>query len=170
VQAFAKARADLRDAQAELTNCVVEIDRYRRERDEALKEVERLRVQLAGCGVAALANTEKSQREQSAKRGDYVWCKSYEDVIDAVAREIDLRRLNDELVEMIKKFGHASTDVLEQMLKGKWVDSAGHDVSLNQAMHDVKDAVVDAVNILADGRCCWCGKKDCKPHKGLEGK
>jgi len=36
VQAFAKARADLREAQAELTNCGVEIDRYMRERDEAL--------------------------------------------------------------------------------------------------------------------------------------
>lgn len=43
MQAFAKARAELREAQSELTNCGVEIDRYMRERDEALKEIERLK-------------------------------------------------------------------------------------------------------------------------------
>jgi len=45
VQAFAKARADLREAQAELTNCGVEIDRYMRERDEALVELGQMRAQ-----------------------------------------------------------------------------------------------------------------------------
>ena len=69
------------------------------------QEVEQLRVQLAGCGVAALANTHES-RQQSAKQGDYGWSQSYQDVLDAIGREINLREQLDSSqreVETIRK-------------------------------------------------------------------
>lgn len=64
-------------------------------------EVEQLRVQLAGCGVAAMQNTEAS-KEQRAKPGDYGWSSSYGEVCAAVDREIALREANAELLEALK--------------------------------------------------------------------
>lgn len=58
---------------------------------EARREIEQLRVQLAGCGVAAMQNTLESAKER-AKEGDYGWSQSYADVCVAVDREIDLRK------------------------------------------------------------------------------
>ena len=42
------------------------------------EEVERLRAQLVGCGVAALDGSEKVE----AKQGDYGWSHSYAAVLD----------------------------------------------------------------------------------------
>ena len=53
-------------------------------------EIEQLRVQLAGCGVAAMQNTEASRAER-AKPGDYGYSGSYAEVCKAVDREIALR-------------------------------------------------------------------------------
>lgn len=54
-------------------------------------EIEQLRVQLAGCGVAAMCNTLKSREQQKCVEGDYGWSQSYQDVVTAVGREINLR-------------------------------------------------------------------------------
>lgn len=61
-------------------------------------EIERLRVQLAGCGVAAMQNTEKSIKYR-ANEGDYGYSASYSDVCKAVDREIRYREaLKDILI------------------------------------------------------------------------
>ncbi len=59
-------------------------------------DVDQLRCQLAGCGVAALENTVGS-RSRRAVRGDYGHSASYEDVCNAVDREIALREENERL-------------------------------------------------------------------------
>ena len=59
-------------------------------------EIEQLRCQLAGCGVAALENT-VSSRSRRAVRGDYGYSASYEEVCNAVDREISLREENERL-------------------------------------------------------------------------
>lgn len=61
-------------------------------------EIEQLRVQLAGCGVAAMQNTEKTTKDR-ASIGDYGYSASYSDVCKAVDREIRYREaLKDILV------------------------------------------------------------------------
>lgn len=68
-------------------------DRYDRESLAHAREAEQLRVQLAGCGVAALGGTKPPQ---VAKRGDYGWSPSYQDVLEA-RRELDaLRAVRDQ--------------------------------------------------------------------------
>lgn len=59
-------------------------------------EIDQLRCQLAGCGVAALENTVGS-RSSRAVRGDYGYSASYEYVCNAVDREISLREENERL-------------------------------------------------------------------------
>lgn len=60
------------------------------ERDSALAECEKLRMQLAACGVATKENTRKS-REQRINKSSPFWTASYGDICEAVDREIALR-------------------------------------------------------------------------------
>ena len=53
-------------------------------------DLEQTRVQLAGCGVAAMQNTEESKANR-VERGAYGWSASYGDVCRMVDREIELR-------------------------------------------------------------------------------
>jgi hypothetical protein len=59
-------------------------------------EIETLRIQLAGCGVAAMQNTEGSVKARITAESPY-WSASYGDVCRAVDREMQLRQRVDEL-------------------------------------------------------------------------
>lgn len=50
---------------------------------------------LAACGVAAMCNTEKSIFEQPIDKTNPYWSASYQDVLNCVMREIDLRKERD---------------------------------------------------------------------------
>lgn len=56
------------------------------------EECEQLRVQLAGCGVAALGGT-----NNPAKKGDYGWSQAYQDVLDLRLKYDDLQRKVDKI-------------------------------------------------------------------------
>ena len=56
-------------------------------------EVEKLRVQLALCSVAALGGT-----KDPSKRGDYVWSQAYQDVLDLRIRFDKVKSLVDKFV------------------------------------------------------------------------
>jgi chromosome segregation ATPase len=53
-------------------------------------DLEQARVQLAGCGVAAMQNTKKTIADRACP-GDYGWSASYGDVCRAVDREMAFR-------------------------------------------------------------------------------
>ncbi len=74
-----------------LQNREAEAKEQQREIERLKAEAEQLRVQLAGCGVAALSNTRKSMAEQEVKPGGYGYSASYGDVLRAVTREIEWR-------------------------------------------------------------------------------
>jgi hypothetical protein len=57
-------------------------------------EIKILRMQLAGCGAAALANTHESAAHRLTRDNPY-WSASYGDVCRAVDREIELREALD---------------------------------------------------------------------------
>lgn len=78
-------------------------------------EVDQLRCQLAGCGVAALKNT-VSSRSRRAIRGDYGHSASYEDVCNAVDREIALREENERLRGWIREEGDRNNTCIRPIL------------------------------------------------------
>ena len=55
-----------------------------------MDEIEKLRMQLAGCGVAAMQNTKEAVKERITKDNPY-WSSSYGDVCRAVDSEIEFR-------------------------------------------------------------------------------
>lgn len=65
------------------------------EKSEDLKELHRM--QLVACSTAALANTDKSKELRIGKENDY-WTPAYQDVCDAVDREIRYREALEEIV------------------------------------------------------------------------
>lgn len=68
--------------------CKLEMDRVRDALKSTQAEVEQLRVQLAGCSVAALGGT-----NDPAKKGDWGWSPAYQDVLDLRLKYDDPYRL-----------------------------------------------------------------------------
>lgn len=73
-------------------------------------ELERLRIQLAGCGVAAMQNTRSSMALRIGADSPY-WSASYRDVCLAVDREVNLREQRDAYVAQL--LGWLSGDIPE---------------------------------------------------------
>lgn len=89
--------ADLRSMLATVSKAGL---RAREERDAALVECERRQMQLAACGVVALANTIESAGEARQMHPDYMSA-SCSDVAGAVDREIALRAERDQQAQRI---------------------------------------------------------------------
>ena len=86
-------------------------------------EIERLRVQLAGCGVAALHNTEKSAYLR-AIQGEYGWSKSYAEVCRAVDREIAQRKVLEQALEALNAVVSVEGAAYTSQQKRALVDAA----------------------------------------------
>ena len=93
----------------------------REERDAALAECERLRMQLAACGVVALANTIESAGEARQMHPDYMSA-SCSDVADAVDREIALRTERDQQAQRIGELEGLLRDSAELIKHGVFED------------------------------------------------
>lgn len=83
-----------------------ETDELRAALKERDAEIEQLRVQLAGCGVAAMQNTESSKADR-VTRGGYGWSESYGDVCRMVDREIAQRVVMQQALDALEP--HKST-------------------------------------------------------------
>lgn len=76
-------------------------------------EIERLRVQLAGCGVAAMQNTEETVKDRIVE-GDYGYSASYYDICKAVDREI---RYRDALERIIEEGDYTAPEGMKSIAK-----------------------------------------------------
>ena len=82
----------LNAAEKQLGECTGGYETLERTLHAKERELEQLRVQLAGCGVAAMSNTRESlERARQVKPGDYGYSVSYADCLKTVEREIELR-------------------------------------------------------------------------------
>lgn len=72
------------------------------QRDRLEAELERERIRLAACGVAAMANTLDSAVAAGISRESQYWSASYGDVVTAVEREMRLRLQRDALLEAMQ--------------------------------------------------------------------
>ena len=94
---------------------------YQAEIEALRNEVEHLRVQLSGCGVAAMCNTVESMEQQCVDREAYGWSQSYQDVLNAVKREIKyreaLRRIADSITNDPKFAYRSVKDIAKAALE-----------------------------------------------------
>ena len=63
--------------------------------------IEELEGQLAVCGIAARCNDRESRKLFGHVKGDSFWTESYQDVVDAVGREIIVRERYNEILSAI---------------------------------------------------------------------
>lgn len=87
---------DPRDEARLVLSLMDERDRYRALVAELEMEIERERIRLAACGVAAGQNTEETRKERIIPENSY-FSASYADVCAAVDREMSLRTERDAL-------------------------------------------------------------------------
>lgn len=105
----------------------------REERDAALAECERLQMQLAACGVVALANTIESAGEARQMHPDYMSA-SCSDVADAVDREIALRAERDDLRQRLAVRDEDIERIRVQLMTIASADPAQHSIEWAKAM------------------------------------
>lgn len=86
---------------AELRRLCSERDALRQQLAERDAQIERLQMQLAACGVVALANTPGSAGEARQMHPDYM-SGSCSDVADAVDREIAMRQQRDNIAQILR--------------------------------------------------------------------
>ena len=85
-------------------------------------ELETERIRLAGCGVAAMCNTEQSIKQQRISKDSPYYSASYQDVCDAVDREMKLRAENAELckqLELEHNQGEAFIVQIKELIKDR---------------------------------------------------
>lgn len=102
------------------------------------EELERERMRLAGCGVAAMMNTEESIKERITPDNPY-WSASYSDVCNAVDREMKLRQQNEILKADYDKLNIESNKWLNEMIfyRDKFVQSDKQNEILKRAVEKV---------------------------------
>ena len=98
-------------------------------------DLERERVRLAACGVAAMQNTRSSARDRIA-HDSFAWSASYSDVCRAVDKEMDERERAER--------AEAERDTLAAIVR------AADEMHLKPTM--------DNINAWADARAKWEGK------------
>ena len=97
---------------ARIDELVADNQRLAREANELKADNERLNVQLAGCGVVAMADTRDGQKNR-AKQSEYGWSASYGDVCRMVDKLIDfreeserLKRISAECIQFLESAGY----------------------------------------------------------------
>lgn len=106
-----------------------ERDALRQQLAERDAEIERLRMQLAACGVVALANTPESACGARQMHPDY-GSASCSDVADAVDREMTLRQQRDKLAGLLREVNSAYTTAIH------WEDMRAAMAQIKTAMSE----------------------------------
>ncbi|MFA6270761.1 MAG: hypothetical protein WC657_06175 [Candidatus Paceibacterota bacterium] len=135
-------------------------DRYfglRHEHSLTEAELEQLRVQLAGCGAAALGAT-----KDPAKQGDYGWSAAYQDVLNL---RLELERVTGELATAMR-IGDAMAKTLcragielaasQQQLKEEAADRLRLALALDDSQQRIRglEYALENVRAEADGWSC----------------
>jgi hypothetical protein len=113
-------------------------------------ENEQLRIQLAGCGVAAMQNTESS-KAQRVQKGSYGWSGSYGDVCRAVDREIELRTERDALAAKLVPLTQEPvgyTDSTGKAFAVKWSGLLPPNITLYPAPKQAQEPVSDVAHMV----------------------
>ena len=105
------------------------------ENEKLEEELEKERMRLAACGVAAMCNTEQLIKEQRITSDNQDYSASYKEVCDVVDREINLRTdLATVRADTIEK--------VEEIIKGTpYRGDSEHDDALTSFEREIIDAV-----------------------------
>lgn len=134
--------------------------------DSLRAELETERMRLAGCGVAAMSNTEDSRAQRIGRDSPY-WSASYGDVCSMVDREMALRAElaeSDALCERLSKILTATANALKgepgPLMSHSWHDLAEKAAALRDELAALKaQEPVGTVEIIGSAGTkigvCW---------------
>lgn len=106
-----------------------------------MDEVERLRIQLAGCGVAALSNTRESlQRIKDISTDAPGWSCSLMEVVRAVEREIALREVLEQHEQDFRQHKVCPACKMRDALRRTTPDETVTEAYLSWMEHDADSA------------------------------